>query len=75
MVAIATLIFIILLVAWVLFIHRWLARTVFTRAAADPKRIRVLSALSFILVLLLAWLVAGVSLLSYVTALLEAGPK
>jgi len=75
MIAIASVIFVILLLAWVLFIHGWLARTVFSRSASDPRRLRVLSALSFILVLLLAWLVAGVSMLSYLTALIEAGGK
>ncbi len=73
MIAIASIIFVVLLLAWVLFIHKWLSRTVFSRTAADPRRLRVLSTLSFILVLLLAWLVAGVSLLSYITAIIESG--
>ena len=75
MIVTATVIFVLLLLAWVLFIHRWLGRTVFARASHDPKRLRMLSTLSFVLVLLLAWLVAGVSLLSYITALLESSPR
>ncbi len=73
MIVTATVIFLLLLVVWVLFIHRWLARTVFARTASDPRRLRVLSGLSFILVLLIIWLVAGVSLLSWITAAIESG--
>ncbi|BBD08613.1 hypothetical protein [Desulfovibrio ferrophilus] len=68
-------IFIVVFLAWHFYIHKVLKDMVFSRMTQQPIIVTVLSMVSFIAALLIVWTISGISVLQYLTAVMnQTGP-
>ncbi|NJB67577.1 hypothetical protein GGQ74_001217 [Desulfobaculum xiamenense] len=73
MIIYAVAIFLVLLLAWHFFLHGLLTDAVHPRLIRTPFAVRVLSLVCFIVALIIVWTLAGISVLTYLAAVLGYG--
>ncbi|GAB6175896.1 hypothetical protein JCM16814_07870 [Desulfobaculum senezii] len=70
MVIYAGAVLVVLLLAWHFYVHAFLTETLFSRMRTPRFVSRMLSLVCFVIALFILWTIAGVSVLSYLAAVL-----